>query len=339
VAYQLNFSDTGVNGQPDPVLLSNLKHNSAVTGITEGIAPPEVSVNKVPVSAIAGTPIRGPLLLSTVAGHVPDGNSQIGLGATTMRQVGARVGSIVDVTVSSPFGGKRTVPFRVVSQISFPVLGGGIVSLGTGAVFTIAGYQAAACPVGPKHASCQRAAAATSAGGGLLVRFVSGSRGKAAINRYLDTDQSTATLAITPTSLINFGEAVNFPLIFGVMLAVFGAATLLHLLVVSVSRRRREVGLLKVLGFVNGQVASAVAWQATTLACLGIVIGVPVGLTVGQAVWRAFANNLGVVPVSVVPIWLICVLVAGVLIAANLLAIAPALVATRSKPAELLRTS
>jgi hypothetical protein len=39
------------------------------------------------------------------------------------------------------------------------------------------------------------------------------------------------------------------------------------------------------------------------------------------------------------PIWLICVLVAGVLIAANLLAIAPALVATRSKPAELLRTS
>jgi ABC-type lipoprotein release transport system permease subunit len=123
------------------------------------------------------------------------------------------------------------------------------------------------------------------------------------------------------------------------MLAVFGAATLLHLLVVSVTRRRREVGLLKVLGFVNGQVASAVAWQATTLALVGIVIGVPLGVVVGKAVWNTFASNLGVVPVSVVPIWLIAVLVAGVLVVANLIAVAPALVATRSKPGELLRTS
>jgi ABC-type lipoprotein release transport system permease subunit len=66
------------------------------------------------------------------------------------------------------------------------------------------------------------------------------------------------------------------------MLAVFGAATLAHLLVVSVSRRRREIGLLKVLGFVNGQIASTVAWQATTLALVGVVIGVPLGVAAGQ---------------------------------------------------------
>ena len=57
----------------------------------------------------------------------------------------------------------------------------------------------------------------------------------------------------------------------------------------------------------------------------------------GRAVWSAFANNLGVVPVSVVELWLIVVLVAGVLAVANLLAVAPALVARRSKPQELLR--
>ena len=68
------------------------------------------------------------------------------------------------------------------------------------------------------------------------------------------------------------------------MLALFGAATLTHLLVVSVSRRRREIGLLKVLGFVNRQVASAVIWQATTLALVGIVIGVPVGVLAGRAI-------------------------------------------------------
>jgi hypothetical protein len=299
---------------------------------------PEASVNKLPVGGIAITAIRGRPLLSSVNGHLPSGDGQIGLGATTMHQVGAHLGSVVRVTVSLPSGKERTVPFRVVSQVSFPVLGG-VLSLGTGVVFTIAGYEAAVCPPGPKQAVCQQEVEATAAGSGLLISVVTGPKGQAAVDHYLDTYQSTAALPVTPTSLINFGEAVNFPLLFGAMLAVFGAATLAHLLVVSVSRRRREVGLLKVVGFVNGQVASTVAWQATTLAIMGIVIGVPLGVIVGQAVWRAFANNLGAVPVSVVPIWLIGVLAAGVLVVANLIAVAPALVATRSKPGELLRTS
>jgi hypothetical protein len=334
--FQLNFNDQN-GGGPYPAVLRSLEHNRAVTGITEGIGLTEISVNKVSVGGIAGTAIRGRLLLSTVAGHLPNGDHQIGLGATTMRQAGTHVGSVVRVTVSLPSGGKRTVPFRVVSQISFPVLAG-TVSLGTGAAFTIAGYEDAVCPSGSHQAACRAAVVATN-NGGVLASVVSGPRGQAAVNHYLDADRSIAAPATAPTSLINFGEAVNFPLIFGAMLAVFGAATLLHLLVVSVSRRRREVGLLKVLGFVNGQVVSAVAWQATTLALVGIVIGVPLGVVVGQAVWKAFASNLGAIPVSVVPIWLIGVLVAGVLVVANLIAVAPALAATRSKPGDLLRTS
>jgi len=122
-------------------------------------------------------------------------------------------------------------------------------------------------------------------------------------------------------------------------LVVFGAATLVHLLVVSVARRRRETGLLKALGFVNGQVGAAVCWQATTVAGVGILVGVPLGVAVGQEVWRAFATNLGVVPVPTVPAWVIAVLAVGVLLVANLLAIAPALAAARSKSAgQLLRT-
>jgi len=334
-AFQLSFGD--LNTGPNPAVLRSLEQNKAVTGIMQGIGLTELSVNKVLVGGIAGTAIRGPLLLSAVDGHFPSGDNQIGLGATTMRQAGAHLGSVVDVTVSLPSGGKRTVPFRVVSQISFPVVANAV-GLGTGVAFTIAGYEAAACPSGPSQAACRRAVVGTY-DGAVLASVVSGPRGQTAIKQYLNEGIANATVPITPTSLINFGEAVNFPLIFGAMLAVFGAATLLHLLVVSVTRRRREVGLLKVLGFVNGQVASAVAWQATTLALVGIVIGVPLGVVIGKAVWKTFASNLGVVPVSVVPIWLIAVLVAGVLVVANMIAVAPALVATRSKPGELLRTS
>jgi hypothetical protein len=335
--FQLNFSNPSGGGRPDPTLLRSLEHDRAVTGLTQGIALPAISVGKVVVGALAGTAVRGSLLFSTVDGHSPDAKGEVGLGGTTMRAVGARVGSVVHVTVSLPSGGKRTAPFRVVGQLSLPVIGNAV-ALGTGAVFTMAGYEDAVCAPGPSRTSC-RQAVAESTNGGMLASFVPGPRGQAAVNHYLDRYRSITTLAITPTSLINFGEAVNFPLIFGAMLAVFGAATLLHLLVVSVSRRRREVGLLKVVGFVNHQVASTVAWQATTLAVVGIVVGVPVGIVVGQAVWREFANNLGAVPVSVVPVWLICLLIAGVLLGANLIAVAPALVATRSKPRELLRTA
>ena len=172
---------------------------------------------------------------------------------------------------------------------------------------------------------------------GLLASVVPGPRGQALLHHYLN-GYSNATLRVTPTSLVNFGEAVNFPLIFGVMLAVFGAATLAHLLVVSVSRRRREIGLLKVLGFVNVQVASAVAWQATTVALVGIVVGVPLGVVIGREIWTVFTNDLGAVPVSVVPLLLLASLVLGVLVVANLIAIAPALIATRSKPGDLMRT-
>jgi putative ABC transport system permease protein len=330
--FQLNLNTGG--GPSDPALLRSLEHDKAVTEITAGIGSGEISVNKVLVGAVSATAIRGPLLFSTVDGHLPSGDgAQIGLGAETMRQVGAHLGSVVHVTVSGPSGRTRTAPFRVVAQVSFPELEG-TVSLASGALTTNTGIEDALfCPPGPGRAACRQEKMGT----GILARVVSGPRGQAAINHYLATYSSIATPAVTPTSLINFGEAVNFPLIFGTMLAVFGAATLTHLLVVSVSRRRREIGLLKVLGFVNRQVASAVAWQATTLGLVGIVIGVPLGVAAGQAIWRAFANNLGVVPVSVVPIWLVAVLVAGVIMVANLLAIGPALAATRSKPARLLR--
>ncbi len=317
-------------------LLASLEGNKAVTGITEGVGAGYLTVNGKVVGSIAGTAVKGPLLFSTVTGHLPVGDDQIGLGVSTMRQVGAQIGSDVDVTVTTHSGARRTEPYRVVAQNSFPQRGG-FVSLGTGVLMTSAGLERAMCPPGPQLALCRQKVGPGSGKGGIRVRFASGPRGKAAMDRYLAAYAPIASEPLAPTSLVNFGEAVDFPLIFGVMLAVFGAATLAHLLIASVSRRRREVGLLKVLGFVNGQVVSTVSWQATTLALVGVVVGVPLGLVVGRTVWDTFANNLGVVPVTVVPILLVAAITVAVLIGANIIAIAPALVATRSRPADLLQ--
>jgi len=176
-----------------------------------------------------------------------------------------------------------------------------------------------------------------SSDGGVLASVRPGPAGRAAIAHYLAAYPSSASLPMTPESLVNFGEAVSFPALLGVVLAGFGVAMVAHLLVVSVSRRRRELSLLKVLGFARGQVAGTVGWQATTLAVAGLAVGLPLGLAAGQVLWRAFAVSFGVVAVPVAPPGLLAVLSGAVLVAANLLAAGPAIAAARARPGPALR--
>jgi hypothetical protein len=328
-------SPTGGNVQATTALVGKLEHDRAITRITLAFSN-EVVINKLPVLAISGTPLRGQVLLSVVRGKFPDGAAQVALGAVTMRQVGAHLGSFVAVTVETPTGRAQTTRSQVVGTVSFPSgTNTGNLGLGTGAAFSLTSYLNAVCPPGPAQAGC-RSLAYQQLTPAVLVAAIAGPRGQADINHYLSSYQSSLS-PIVPTSLVNFGEAVNFPLIVGGMLALFGAATLVHLLVISVARRGRELSLLKALGFVNGQVAAVVRWQATTVALVGIALGVPLGVVVGRAVWHAFANNLGVVPVTVVQPWLLCALAAGALVVANLLAIIPGLIAAKSKPGRHLR--
>ncbi|MGH7733572.1 MAG: ABC transporter permease [Gemmatimonadales bacterium] len=327
-----------INPQPGqaPTYETAVRQDTRIGRITLGTAQ-QIFVNDVGVTVLVGKAVRGPLLVSVVDGHFPTGTGEIALGSTTMRQVHARLGSIVRVTAPVFSGGTRTTPFRVVARVSIPGdTGSG--GLGSGAGMTLDGYLNASCPPGPTQAQCM-SATGQNLPYVLLISGVPGRQGQAAIAHYLTTDAAISKRPVTPTSLVNFGEAVNFPLILGAVLVVFGAATLVHLLVVSVARRRRETGLLKALGFVNGQIGATVCWQATTVATVGIVIGVPLGVALGQVVWRAFATNLGVVPVSAVPAWVIALLAMGVVLVSNVLAIAPALAAARSNSAgQLLRT-
>ena len=201
---------------------------------------------------------------------------------------------------------------------------------------TTSTFVSAQCPAGPQQAACRKSVT-DGLGTVVLVRAAPGAAGLAALARHIARYPHLTYRPAEPNVLVNFGESVNFPLLLAVALTVFGAATLLHLLLVSVGRRRAEAGLLKALGFVRRQVAAAVCWQAAAVALTGIVIGAPAGIAAGRVLWRVFATNFGVVPVAVVEPVLIAVLAVGVLTVANLLAALPALVAARSRPAQLLR--
>jgi putative ABC transport system permease protein len=81
-----------------------------------------------------------------------------------------------------------------------------------------------------------------------------------------------------------------------------------------------------------------VLWQSTTVALVGIAVGVPLGIVVGRVVWNAFATNLGAVPVVAVPGLTIAALAVGVLVVANGLAFIPAVVSARKRSVgQLLR--
>lgn len=336
--FQVEFTNlgTGSGSVLTGSLLTGLRKEPAMKRITL-VTVAEIAVNGRHVRTLAVTAIRGPALISTVDGRLPTGDGDIMLGAATMRSIGARSGGLIRVTVPDPVtGAAHTSQFRVIGHASFlPSFGTG--GLGTGAVMTVSALTRAECPHGAGQSACSRKARQNLAYS-VLARAAPGRAGAAAVARYASKYRPYVAVPQKPVELVNFGESVNFPLLFGMALALFGAATMVHLLLVSVPRRRAEAGLLKVLGFVRYQVAAVVSWQATAVATIGIAVGLPLGIAAGKILWRIFATNFGVVPLPVVPALPVAAIAVGVLGGANVLAFLPALIAARARPAQLLRS-
>ena len=336
--YDVAFSNegTGSGAVLTGALLDSLRRDPAIDRVTVATAV-EINLNGRHVRAIAVTAARGPALISVVDGQLPRADHDIMLGAVTLRALGARAGDTVRVTVDDPVtSAAHTTPFRVTGRASFaPTFGTG--GFGTGAALTVSALLHAQCPAGGTAAAACLRKAQQGLVYSVLVHAVPGRSGAAALARYTSRYGAFAAGLGQPVELINFGESVSFPLLFGVALSLFGAATVVHLLMISVHRRRTEAGLLKVIGFVRRQIAAVTSWQATTVILAGLVAGVPLGIVAGKVAWRLFATNVGVVPVAVVQAVPLILLAAAALAAVNLLAVLPALRAARSRPADLLR--
>ena len=102
-------------------------------------------------------------------------------------------------------------------------------------------------------------------------------------------------------------------------------------------RRRRDLALLKTLGFTQRQLVSAIAWQASIAAVVGIVVGIPVGIALGRWLWTLFAQEIGAVPAPTVPLWWVVVAGSAAIILANVVAAFPGRSAARTPTALVLR--
>jgi ABC-type lipoprotein release transport system permease subunit len=142
-----------------------------------------------------------------------------------------------------------------------------------------------------------------------------------------------------PASIASLAGIADVPLLLSGLLALLAVGTLAHTLVSATRRRRRDLAVLKTLGFVRGQVRGTLAWQATTLTAVGLLVGLPIGIAGGRWGWRLFAGQLRVVPDPVVPLLAILVIaVPAALVLANVVAALPGRTAARMQPALVLRS-
>jgi ABC-type antimicrobial peptide transport system permease subunit len=177
--------------------------------------------------------------------------------------------------------------------------------------------------------------------GDAFVRFrpgVSPAHGISALSARLGGIERAIVIAPTqPTDVVDFGQVKSLPQVLAGLLSALAAATMAYLLISAIRRRRRELAILKTIGFVPSQISAAVAWQATTVTIVAMLVGIPLGIVAGRAVWSAIAHQMGVVVQTQVPWPWIALVVPVAVVVANLLAAGPAAVAGRISATTALR--
>ena len=143
---------------------------------------------------------------------------------------------------------------------------------------------------------------------------------------------------VRPSEIVDITEMRQAPLVVAGVLAAALVVGLAMAIGVSVRDRRRDLAILRALGFSGRDLGSTVRWQAVTSMLIGLVIGIPLGIVAGRLAWDRFALQLGLAPGADIPWVEMGVVVLAALVLAVVTATLPGRAASRIAPAEALRT-
>jgi putative ABC transport system permease protein len=323
--------DVSVDAEFDQIphadLEAFLRQQPGVSGWTFGNHD-EATVEGRPIAAIKLQGAQGsaafPALLE---GRAPNTGDEIVLGTTTLKDTHRRIGQTVNVALQ---GNDTPRTMTIVGRAVFPFFGQGEVTptgLGNGAAL----FDTEPNP---------------DASNFVLVKVTHGASTHDNVTRLTDDLNASGLCpqgchAITeqrPADVTNYARVTTTPLALAGVLTLLAIATVTHLLVTSIRYRRRDFATLKALGFLQHQVSAAVAWQATIVTTLALLVGVPVGIITGRWAWQFFASRLGAASNPQLPIIATLLAIPAALAIANALAALPARHAARTSPAEVLRT-
>ena len=280
----------------------------------------EIEVDGTVVAAASVDTAGGRVFQTIVEGREPNGPDELVLGTTTLRRLGLRLGQTVRVEAGRP------ASMRIVGRTA--MVGTDSETAGDGAILTIEGLRRLEPDQGSGY-------------GMFHVRYAPGADPEAArqsLRRLPSGAVQAVGLPRPPPEVENLGRVGGLPDVLAGLLALLAASALAHLLVTSVRRRRRDLAILKSLGFVRGQVSAAVAWQASTVAAIALAAGLPLGVALGRWTWSLLVDRIGLGAEPLTPLPALLAGVAGTVLVANLVAAWPGRVAARIRPAVALRS-
>jgi ABC-type lipoprotein release transport system permease subunit len=301
----------------DPV-----SHEPGVSAMAQFCFANDISVAGRPAVGSSIRQVRGRIDPEIVQGRAPRNPRELALGARLLESIGRSVGD--QVVVSGPVGQARK-KYDIVGTTVLPGLGEAQ-PLAGGALFTVGGLERVATD-SPDVVDNY-----------VIVRLEPDADERALLRRMQETHADLEPIpASVPAEIERLRQIDAFPALLAGLTVVIAAIALGYTLVVSVRRRRRDLAVLRTVGFTRGQVRAAVAWQATTLAGIGLALGIVLGFVVGERVWRAVADDLGVSPSIAVPVLGVVLVIPLTVLVANLIAAVPARSAARTPPAVVLR--
>ena len=322
----------GISNVPEAGLHRLLDHDPSVAAWSGGyLVLADIDGHSVPtLAATPGAAVAPPPLSGTSLDR-PD---QVVLGAGTLAMLHKRVGDTVTVRGVAP----KPVSLTIAGTSTMPaigVFGSFHLEMGSGALLASSLLPTAARGFGD-HDGPEAVFVRLHAGTNQATALRSLERVAARLNTPGDGLASVVSVQ-RPAEIVNYRTQQSTPLYLGLGLAAGATAALALTLLASVRRRRRDLAILKTLGFGRRQLAAAVAWQSTVVVVIGSVIGVPAGVAIGRLLWSRFAAGIHVVPQPVAPVLGLALVALGGLVLANLVALIPGRQAARTSTAPLLR--
>lgn len=265
---------------------------------------------------------------TVLAGRAPRADDEIALGTTLLRRLKRTVGQTVMVEAPESEGAPPT-EFTIVGRVVVPPVFFQQVEPGESTAMTLAAFQKLAPSEGEDPTIPH------------LIRYRKGvdARAKVAELREKIPGLFVGQFREPGAELAALKRSTGLPIALTFVLLLMGIGTLVHTLITSIRKRRRDLAILKTLGFVSRQVRGTVAWQTSILVGVALLVGIPAGIVAGRWGWRLFADTIGVVPLPVSPVLLTVVILPLVGIAlANIVGLLPGRNAARTSAATVLRT-
>jgi hypothetical protein len=140
-----------------------------------------------------------------------------------------------------------------------------------------------------------------------------------------------------PTEVAEIREVRTMPILLGSFLGLLAIGAVGHALATAVRRRSHDLAVLRTLGMTCTQGRLTVITQATVLAIVGLLFGVPAGLALGRTVWRVVADYTPLQYVAPLAVTAMLLIWPAALLIANLLAAWPGRRAARLRISTVLR--